>query len=68
ARQQDWSSSESIKDLVDPLLEGMYNEDEVLILASLAMRCLNEDKRERPTIKEVHDLLASNVGQEEGSP
>ncbi|CAI5494238.1 unnamed protein product [Closterium sp. Naga37s-1] len=53
ARQQDWSSSESIKELVDPLLEGMYNEDEVLMLASLAMRCLNEDKRERPTIKEV---------------
>ncbi|CAI5966811.1 unnamed protein product [Closterium sp. NIES-64] len=52
ARQQDWSSSESIKELVDPLLEGMYNEDEVLILASLAMRCINVDKRERPTVKE----------------
>ncbi|CAI6002696.1 unnamed protein product [Closterium sp. NIES-64] len=52
ARQQDWSSSDSIKELVDPLLEGMYNEDEVLILASLAMRCINVDKRERPTVKE----------------
>ncbi|CAI5482701.1 unnamed protein product [Closterium sp. Yama58-4] len=61
ARQQDWSSTESIKEMVDPLLEGMYNEDEVVILASLAMRCINVDKRERPTVKEVHDLLASNI-------
>ncbi|XWS21247.1 hypothetical protein CRYUN_Cryun30bG0039100 [Craigia yunnanensis] len=39
-------------EIIDPKLEGIYDEAEMLILVTVALRCIQEDKDARPTMGE----------------
>ncbi|XP_022768707.1 putative receptor protein kinase ZmPK1 [Durio zibethinus] len=44
-------------EIIDPKLKGIYDEDEMLILVTVALRCVQEDKDARPTMGEVVHML-----------
>ncbi|XP_022766459.1 putative receptor protein kinase ZmPK1 [Durio zibethinus] len=44
-------------EIIDPKLKGIYDEDEMLILVTVALRCVQEDKDARPTMGEVVQML-----------
>ncbi|XWS24180.1 hypothetical protein CRYUN_Cryun28dG0078700 [Craigia yunnanensis] len=44
-------------EIIDPKLKGIYDEAEMLILVTVALRCVEEDKDARPTMGEVVQLL-----------
>ncbi|XVE70150.1 hypothetical protein DITRI_Ditri10aG0048700 [Diplodiscus trichospermus] len=44
-------------EIIDPKLEGIYDEAEMLILVEVALRCVQVDKDARPTMGEVVEML-----------
>ncbi|PPR90115.1 hypothetical protein GOBAR_AA30578 [Gossypium barbadense] len=44
-------------EIIDPKLEGIYDEAEMVIMVNVALRCVEEDKDERPTMGEVVEML-----------
>ncbi|KAA3467270.1 Apple-like protein [Gossypium australe] len=45
------------KDMLDPALEGKCDIDEMLILVTIALKCVQEDKDDRPTMGQVVEML-----------
>ncbi|XWS24170.1 hypothetical protein CRYUN_Cryun28dG0077700 [Craigia yunnanensis] len=45
-------------EIIDPTLNGIYDEAEMLILVTVALRCVQEDKDARPTMGEVVQMLS----------
>ncbi|XP_022715663.1 putative receptor protein kinase ZmPK1 isoform X2 [Durio zibethinus] len=43
--------------IIDPTLDGKYDEDEMLILVSVALKCVENDKDARPTMGQVVQML-----------
>ncbi|KAE8657067.1 hypothetical protein F3Y22_tig00116997pilonHSYRG00939 [Hibiscus syriacus] len=43
--------------IVDPTLEGKFNEAEMSVLVKVALQCVQEDKDARPTMGEVVQIL-----------
>ncbi|KAF2286775.1 hypothetical protein GH714_030267 [Hevea brasiliensis] len=57
-RQNKKNGGESwIEEIVDPILEGDYDEGEIEILVMLALQCVEEDKDARPTMSKVVEIL-----------
>ena len=48
-----------IDDIMDPKMEGIYDKGRMEILVEMALQCLEEDKDERPTMKQVVEKLSS---------
>ncbi|KAK7851767.1 putative receptor protein kinase zmpk1 [Quercus suber] len=48
-----------IDDIMDPKMEGIYDKGKMEILVEMALQCLEEDKDERPTMKQVVEKLSS---------
>lgn len=48
-----------ISDLPDPNLGGMYDEEEMHVMAYLAKECLLLDPESRPTMSEVVQILST---------
>uniref|UniRef100_A0A7N2KRQ0 Receptor-like serine/threonine-protein kinase n=1 Tax=Quercus lobata TaxID=97700 RepID=A0A7N2KRQ0_QUELO len=48
-----------IDDIMDPKMEGIYDKGRMEILVEMALQCLEEDKDERPTMKQVFEKLSS---------
>ncbi|KAM3710318.1 hypothetical protein ACJW31_01G020100 [Castanea mollissima] len=48
-----------IDDIMDPKMEGIYDKGKMEILVEMALQCLEEDKDERPTMKQVAEKLSS---------
>ncbi|XP_065629005.1 putative receptor protein kinase ZmPK1 [Quercus suber] len=48
-----------IDDIMDPKMEGIYDNGKIEILVEMALQCLEEDKDERPTMKQVVKKLSS---------
>ncbi|XVF39862.1 hypothetical protein PTKIN_Ptkin01aG0066700 [Pterospermum kingtungense] len=46
-----------LAEIVDPVLEGNYNEKKMEILVSVALECIQEDKDARPTMSQVVERL-----------
>ncbi|WCJ38211.1 G-type lectin S-receptor-like serine/threonine-protein kinase At5g24080 [Euphorbia peplus] len=46
-----------IEEIADPMFEGEYDRDEMDILVSLALKCVEEDKDSRPTMRQVTESL-----------
>ncbi|KAK7853557.1 receptor-like protein kinase [Quercus suber] len=44
---------------MDPKMEGIYDNGKIEILVEMALQCLEEDKDERPTMKQVVKKLSS---------
>ncbi|XP_027088045.1 wall-associated receptor kinase-like 1 [Coffea arabica] len=49
----------SLGTILDPELADERNEEEVIVVAKLAQRCLNSNAKARPTMKETHRELES---------
>ncbi|KDP26472.1 hypothetical protein JCGZ_17630 [Jatropha curcas] len=49
-----------IEEILDPKLVGEYDRDEVEILVTLALQCVEEDKDSRPTMSKVVETLLRN--------
>ncbi|KAG4211045.1 hypothetical protein ERO13_A02G082200v2 [Gossypium hirsutum] len=47
-------------EIIDPKLEGIYDEAEVLNLVTVALQCVQEDKDARPTMREAVEMLLRN--------
>lgn len=47
-------------EIIDPKLEGIYDEAEVLTLVTVALQCVQEDKDARPTMSEAVEMLLRN--------
>ncbi|KAK8313333.1 hypothetical protein V6Z11_D01G103300 [Gossypium hirsutum] len=45
------------KDMLDPALDGKCDIDEMLILVTIALKCVQEDKDDRPTMGQVVEML-----------
>ncbi|XWS25561.1 hypothetical protein CRYUN_Cryun27aG0078700 [Craigia yunnanensis] len=45
--------------IIDPTLDGKYDKDEMLILVSVALKCIQDDKDARPTMGQVVHMLSS---------
>ncbi|GMI78488.1 hypothetical protein like AT5G24080 [Hibiscus trionum] len=45
------------REIIDPKLEGRYDEAEMLNLVAVALQCVEEDKDARPTMGEVVQML-----------
>ncbi|KAE8683526.1 putative Eukaryotic aspartyl protease family protein [Hibiscus syriacus] len=43
--------------IVDPKLEGIYDEAEMVTMVNVALRCVHEDRDQRPTMGEVVRIL-----------
>ena len=46
-----------IEDIIDPIMEGIYNMGKMEILVEMALQCVEEDKDARPTMNQVVDML-----------
>ncbi|XP_065873278.1 putative receptor protein kinase ZmPK1 [Euphorbia lathyris] len=46
-----------IEEIADPIFEGEYDKDEMEILVSLALQCVEEDKDSRPSMRKVTETL-----------
>ncbi|TYJ48959.1 hypothetical protein E1A91_A01G101300v1 [Gossypium mustelinum] len=46
------------KDMLDPTLDGKCDIDEMLILVTITLKCVQEDKDDRPTMGQVVEMLA----------
>ena len=46
-----------IDDIMDPKMEGIYDKGKMEILVEMALQCSEEDKDERPTMKQVVEKL-----------
>ncbi|KAK8498435.1 hypothetical protein V6N13_003399 [Hibiscus sabdariffa] len=44
-------------EIIDPKLEGVYDEAQMVTVVNVALRCVQEDKDERPTMGEVVEML-----------
>ncbi|XWS10373.1 hypothetical protein CRYUN_Cryun39dG0071800 [Craigia yunnanensis] len=44
-------------EMIDPALDGQYDIDEMLILVTIALKCVQEDKDSRPTMGQVVEML-----------
>ncbi|KAM3758155.1 hypothetical protein ACB098_01G021400 [Castanea mollissima] len=51
------ATSSWIDDIMDPKMEGIYDKGKMEILVEMALKCLEEDKDERPTMKQVVEKL-----------
>ncbi|KAG8499307.1 hypothetical protein CXB51_005809 [Gossypium anomalum] len=47
-------------EIIDPKLEGIYDEAEVLNLVTVALQCVQEDKDARPTMSVAVEMLLRN--------
>ena len=66
-----WSVG-AILEVIDPRLEGNFNEDEAVLVLKLGLMCSNDAPEARPTIRHVVRCLETNLTLEEevhgGSP
>ncbi|CAK7324516.1 unnamed protein product [Dovyalis caffra] len=46
-----------IETIIDPKLEGKYDKDRMEILVMVALKCVNEDKDDRPTMRQAVEML-----------
>ncbi|KAJ0727133.1 putative transferase, protein kinase RLK-Pelle-RLCK-VIIa-2 family [Helianthus annuus] len=46
-----------LKTIMDARMEGKYSSKGAIMLAQLILRCLEEEPRKRPAMKEVADIL-----------
>ncbi|XVF36346.1 hypothetical protein REPUB_Repub19eG0050600 [Reevesia pubescens] len=44
-------------EIIDPKLKGIYDEAKMLIMITIALRCVQEDRYARPTMGEVVEML-----------
>ena len=58
------ANSSSLKEIIDPLLEGKYDVGMMETLVEIALQCVEEDKDERPTMSRVVEML---LGREKDS-
>lgn len=58
------SSSSWVKEMVDPALQGEYDEKKMKILIEVALRCVAEDKDARPNMGEVVEMLLQHENAE----
>ena len=58
------STSFSLEEIIDPLLEAKYDISMMKTLVGIALQCVKEDRNERPTMKQVVEML---LGQEKDS-
>ncbi|EXB89238.1 Putative receptor protein kinase ZmPK1 [Morus notabilis] len=49
-----------IEEIIDPSMEGQYNIREVEILVQVALKCVEEDRDARPTMRQVVEMLLSH--------
>ncbi|CAK8568323.1 unnamed protein product [Lathyrus sativus] len=56
-REKRYRRSAWVKEIIDPTIEGGYDESEVEALAELALQCVEEDKDKRPTMSHVVEVL-----------
>lgn len=59
-------SEENLEELVDPRLNGRYNEVELRRVVQAATLCAQNDPEKRPTMLEVVDILKGNTTDDEG--
>ncbi|GKV04545.1 hypothetical protein SLEP1_g16695 [Rubroshorea leprosula] len=46
-----------MREIIDPILDGKYDPDEMLIMIRVALQCVQEDKDARPTMGQVIQML-----------
>ncbi|CAK7357472.1 unnamed protein product [Dovyalis caffra] len=57
-KEKDNTAKDSwIEMIADPKLEGKYDKDKMEILVMVALKCVNEDKDARPTMRQVVEML-----------
>ncbi|CAL5204706.1 unnamed protein product [Lathyrus oleraceus] len=56
-REKRYTRSAWVNEIIDPTIEGGYDEREVEALAEVALQCVEEDKDKRPTMSHVVEVL-----------
>ncbi|MCO5599127.1 hypothetical protein L7F22_053227 [Adiantum nelumboides] len=56
-----------VEELVDPKLDGRYDEEELIRVVHVAMMCAQTAPEKRPTMQEVVDLLKGKTKEDEMS-
>ncbi|OMP14158.1 putative serine-threonine protein kinase, plant-type [Corchorus olitorius] len=50
-------SETQMEGIIDPTLIGKFEKDEMLVLVTVALKCVQDDKDARPTMGEVVQML-----------
>ena len=58
-KNREGATTSWIDDIMDPKMEGIYDKGKMEMLVEMALQCLEEDKDERPTMKQVVEKLSS---------
>ena len=51
------SSTEKLKSIIDGGMEGQYSENEALEAAQLILKCIDDDPKQRPSMRQVLEGL-----------
>ncbi|KAK7351614.1 hypothetical protein VNO77_11194 [Canavalia gladiata] len=56
-RETQNNGSAWVNEILDPMIEGGYDEDKMEALARVALQCVEEEKDKRPTMSQVVEIL-----------